>query len=88
MFSEVLGRSYDYITSISLAGILLLIGNPFVLWNSGFQMSFTAIISIVIVWKKIVYIFQLDESVEEESFAYSYGIDHGKATGCHLIVFV
>ena len=88
MFSEVLGRSYDYITSISLAGILLLIGNPFVLWNSGFQMSFTAIISIVIVWKKIVYIFQLDESVEEESFVKKSGKKLRNAILCSLTVSI
>lgn len=88
MFSEVLGRSYDYITSISLAGILLLIGNPFVLWNSGFQMSFAAIISIVIVWKKIVYIFQLDESEEEESFVKKTGKKLRNAILCSLTVSI
>ena len=59
LLGEVLGRNYDYVTAISLAGFMLLLGNPFVIYNAGFQMSFVAIISIVIVWKKIMYIFQL-----------------------------
>lgn len=88
MFGEVLGRSYDYVTSISLAGILLLMGNPFVLWNSGFQMSFTAIISIVIVWKKVVYIFQLDESEEEEGFIKKWGKRVRNAILCSLTVSI
>lgn len=88
MFGEVLGRSYDYVTSISLAGILLLMGNPFVLWNSGFQMSFTAIISIVIMWKKVVYIFQLDESEEEEAFIKKWGRRLRNAILCSLTVSI
>lgn len=88
MFGEVLGRNYDYVTSISLAGILMLLGNPFVLWNSGFQMSFTAIISIVIVWKKVVYIFQLDESEEEEALVKKWGKKLRNAILCSLTVSI
>lgn len=67
LLGEVLGRNYDYLTAISLAGIVLLIENPFIIFNSGFQMSFAAIVSIVIVWKKIVYILQLDEKEEDNT---------------------
>lgn len=88
MFGEVLGRSYDYVTSVSLAGILLLMGNPFVLWNSGFQMSFMAIISIVIMWKKVVYIFQLDESEEGEAFIKKWGKRLRNAILCSLTVSI
>ncbi len=49
LLGEVLGREYDYITAISLSGILLLLDNPFVIFNSGFQMSFVAIIAITVV---------------------------------------
>lgn len=49
MIGEVLGRKYDAITAISLAGLVLLVQNPFVVCNSGFQMSFGAIIAIVLI---------------------------------------
>ena len=61
LLGEVLGRNYDYLTSISLAGMMLLMSNPFAIYNAGFQMSFVAIISIVIVWKKVAYILQLSD---------------------------
>lgn len=49
IIGEVLGRKYDAITAISLAGLVLLAQNPFVVCNSGFQMSFGAIIAIVLI---------------------------------------
>lgn len=49
IIGEVLGRKYDAITAISLAGLVLLVQNPFVVCNSGFQMSFGAIIAIVLI---------------------------------------
>lgn len=64
LLGEVLGRNYDYLTAISLAGMMLLMSNPFVIYNAGFQMSFVAIISIVIVWKKVAYILQLSDEKE------------------------
>lgn len=67
LLGEVIGRNYDYLTAISLAGLILLVENPFVIFNSGFQMSFAAIVSIVILWKKVVFILQLDEKEKKNS---------------------
>ena len=53
IFSEVLGRTFDALTAISFAGILLIINNPFVIFHSGFQMSFAAIITIMMVIPQI-----------------------------------
>lgn len=53
MLGEVLGRTYDNLTAISMAGILLLLWNPFAILNSGFQMSFAAIIAITFVWSRV-----------------------------------
>lgn len=66
LLGEVRGRNYDYITAISLAGIMLFMRNPFIIYNSGFQMSFAAIISIGIVWNRIAYILQLNGKREGE----------------------
>ena len=46
LLSIKLGRHYDMISSMSLAAILLLTANPFYCQNSGFLLSFTAIIGV------------------------------------------
>ncbi len=63
IMGEVLGRKYDSLTAISLAGLILLIKNPFVIYNSGFQMSFGAIIAIIIVYPKIKYILGIKNKI-------------------------
>ena len=40
------GRSYDMLTAAAAAAILLLVRNPFLLFNAGFQLSFSAILGI------------------------------------------
>lgn len=60
LIGEVLGRIYDYITAISFAGIILMLWNPFVIFNSGFQMSFAAIIAITLIWPVICNILQIN----------------------------
>lgn len=64
LLGEILGKRYDYLTAISVAGIILLKSNPFVLFNSGFQMSFAAIIAITFVWDKILIILNIKEENE------------------------
>ena len=44
---------YDSLTAMSLAGIVLVIGNPYVIFAPGFQMSFLAITSINFIVKVI-----------------------------------
>lgn len=60
LLGEVLGRTYDFLTAISMAGIVVLMQNPFAIFNSGFQMSFMAIIAIVIVWPIVCNILQFN----------------------------
>lgn len=61
LLGEVLGRTYDNLTAISTAGILLMIGNPFIVLNSGFQMSFAAIVAIVIIFPVVQNILRLGQ---------------------------
>lgn len=63
IIGEVLGRKYDAITAISLAGLVLLIQNPFVVCNSGFQMSFGAIIAIVLILPIVEEILNTDNKI-------------------------
>ncbi len=46
IIAGLIGRTYDLLTSVSLAGILLLIEQPLYLWHSGFLFSFAAVLSI------------------------------------------
>ncbi len=41
--AKLLGRTYDLLSALAAAAILLLLDNPDLLWNSGFQMSFVAV---------------------------------------------
>ena len=63
IIGEVLGQKYDYITAMSLAGIMMLIYNPFIIINSAFQMSFCAITAITIVWPNLCCILNLSSKM-------------------------
>ena len=63
IIGDVLGRKYDAITAISLAGLVLLVQNPFVVCNSGFQMSFGAIIAIVLILPIVEEILNTDNKI-------------------------
>lgn len=43
ILSEILGKTYDLLSALSLSAVLILINNPFAIYNSGFQMSFGAV---------------------------------------------
>lgn len=49
LVADIIGRTYDSITSISVAALLILIQNPLLINNTGFLLSFLAVISIVLV---------------------------------------
>lgn len=53
LIGQILRRETDVIASISLAAILLLIYNPGTLFNIGFQLSFAATFSLVLMYKGI-----------------------------------
>lgn len=44
--SQVIGRTYDTLSALALAGILLLIEQPLYLYHSGFLMSFGAVMAV------------------------------------------
>ncbi len=51
--AQIIKRQTDVITSISFAAILLLLYNPYTLFDIGFQLSFTATLSLVLFYKYI-----------------------------------
>lgn len=53
LIGQMLRREADIITSISLAAMLLLLYNPYMLSDVGFQLSFVATLSLVLFYKNI-----------------------------------
>lgn len=51
--AQVMGRTYDCPTALSLAGILLVADDGRVIMNSGFQLSFTALAGICFVFPRL-----------------------------------
>lgn len=49
VYAQVIGRTYDILSAVSLSAILILIGNPYMVFNAGFLMSFLAIAGIAAV---------------------------------------
>lgn len=47
LLANYLGRTYDPSSALSLAGILLLIQSPYMLWDTGFQLSVAAIVGTI-----------------------------------------
>lgn len=44
--SQILGKTYDILSSASFAGVVILARRPFFIWDSGFLLSFTAVFVI------------------------------------------
>ena len=53
LIAGILGRSYDSLSALGLAAILQLFMNPYVLNNSGFLLSFLAVIGVTFIAPKL-----------------------------------
>lgn len=53
LLGRFLWRQSDIITSLSFAGLILLLWNPYQLYHAGFQLSFGATLAIVLLYKDI-----------------------------------
>jgi len=49
LLAPVLGRTYDILTALAISEILLLLHQPLYIYNSGFLMSFGAVVGIVVI---------------------------------------
>ncbi|MCR5082163.1 MAG: DNA internalization-related competence protein ComEC/Rec2 [Parasporobacterium sp.] len=63
LLADVLGKRYDIITALSLAAILLLLANPYYLFNISFEMSFIAISAIVILGNALIKAFEIKSDI-------------------------
>ena len=53
LLGKILMRETDVFTTISFSALLLLIYSPYMLFNIGFQLSFAATLSLVLLYKRI-----------------------------------
>lgn len=49
VYAEVLGRTYDSISALCLSAIIIMVKYPYIIFNSGFLLSFGAVIGIIFV---------------------------------------
>lgn len=60
MYAQVLGRTYDMLSALSTAAVMFIWNNPYVLYNSGFLLSFCAIMGIAVVLPALKRVFLPD----------------------------
>ena len=60
MYAQVLGRTYDMLSALSTAAVMFIWNNPYVLYNSGFLLSFCAILGIAVVLPALKRVFLPD----------------------------
>lgn len=60
MAAQVLGRTYDILSALCTAAVLFIWNNPYVLYNSGFLLSFSAILGIAVVLPALKRVFLPD----------------------------
>ena len=53
LLGEVLGSAYDSLTALAFAALVMVWGNPMLLQNAGFWLSFGAVLGVVTVGKQI-----------------------------------
>lgn len=49
VYANAAGRTYDMLSAASLAAIVMLVPNPMLLYNCGFQLSFGAVLGIILI---------------------------------------
>lgn len=59
-FSFILGKSYDLPSSLAVSALILLLINHKSFYQSGFQLSFFAVIGIFYIMPELLYIFKID----------------------------
>ena len=58
-FSLIIGKSYDLPSGLAFASIIIMLINHKVIYQSGFQLSFLAVIGIFYIMPEIMYIFNI-----------------------------
>ena len=75
LLARITGRSYDLLSSLALAFLILAYSNPFIIYNTGFLLSVCAIVGIAlgsIVWDKGVVVLIVIQIFTLPMIMYSY----------------
>lgn len=62
LIGQIFGKTYDMISSISLSALLILLANPFQLFQAGFLLSYGAVIGIALLVPSFVKLFPTKNS--------------------------
>lgn len=67
MGADVLGRTYDILTGLSIAAMFLILENIWVIYNTGFLLSFGAIIGIAVIYPAFdrIFLSKLKDDIEK-----------------------
>lgn len=84
--AQVLGRTYDIMTSLSLAAIILIYDNPYVIENSAFQLSFGAVIGISLVYPSLKYTFSYILKCIKDNFINEKITEYNNKKNVHKII--
>lgn len=49
LWADILSRTYDMLTAMGTAGLLMLMENPYRLWDAGFLLSFSAVFALGVI---------------------------------------
>lgn len=63
LMAEIVGRTYDIFSAMALSAFLILIQNPMQLYQVGFQLSYGAIIGIVLIYSNVLHALQVKNSI-------------------------
>lgn len=73
VYAQVLGRTYDSISAVCLSAGLIILRYPYCIYNSGFYLSFGAVLGIVMICPVIIRTFEI-KNVLLKGFAVSFSV--------------
>lgn len=68
LLAKMIGRSYDSLSALGLAAMIQLILNPYVLWDSGFQLSYLAVVGVSAVVPRLNQLFSPGRKIMKAMF--------------------
>lgn len=63
VYANAAGRTYDMVSAASLAALIMLFGNPMLLYNGGFLLSFGAVFGIVLIAGNVSRAFKITKKI-------------------------
>lgn len=79
VMGQCIYRSYDSLSALSLAGIILLVRSPYTLFRPGFQLSFLAAASLSVIYPVLKRVFSKKKGTQEASSPSAFRRLLGKA---------